>query len=547
VPGANLGPYQNTAVGNGTPPAGAPVTDNSTNGTNPDANGNGNPNDDEVPTPVNFAEIPRIGLAKQVVSTVNNGNGSYTVTYNLALSNLGSVPLSNVQVVENLATTFTGATSFAVSSVAVPNGGLTANAGFNGTGNNNLLAAGQSLALGGTASIRLVVTVTPGSNLGPYNNSATANGTSPAGTGVTDISDDGTNPDPNNNGDPSEPGENDPTPLLFTETPLLGVAKQVGTVVNNGDGTFTVPYIVTVQNLGNVEIRNVQLVEDLFGTPSSTFNSASAIALATPPTFTSGPLTAANAGFNGNSDKNLLAGTQTLAVGQRSTLTFSVRVTPGANLGPFNNIVTATGSSPSNQSVSDQSVDQTNQANPSVDPDGNGNPGNDTSPTVVSFSTTPRLRLVKRITAATRNGTAIAGVNFSQFVNNSADAAALNSAGLAPIGVLEVPTSNPLRSGDEVEYTVYFLSDGGAPALDVNLCDQVPNSTTLIANSNQVRSGSAAPTAGGTVFSPLQPLPANNSCQNQTNANGSVIFSLGNVSSTSGSNTGFVRFRVRLN
>lgn len=171
------------------------------------------------------------------------------------------------------------------------------------------------------------------------------------------------------------------------------------------------------------------------------------------------------------------------------------------------------------------------------------NPGDNQA---TSSLNVPNFRLVKRITAVTRGGSPI---GFNNFVDDPGDAndTAAGWAQFPPVGIPSLSSTEPLQSGDEVEYTVYFLSDGGSSVLAGSLCDQVPLLTTLIPNSNQVQLGSASPVAGGTAFSPLAPLPVGNSCSNQANPNGSVIFDLGTVSATPGSNFGFVRFRVRIN
>lgn len=160
----------------------------------------------------------------------------------------------------------------------------------------------------------------------------------------------------------------------------------------------------------------------------------------------------------------------------------------------------------------------------------------------------PNLRLVKRITAATRSGVP---TTFTDFVDDPTDpndtVPGWTQAQFSPVGVPNIPSSQPLRSGDEVEYTIYFLSDGSQPALDVSLCDQVPPLTTLIAGSPVVQQGNANPAPGGAVFSALAPLPSGNSCQEQTNPNGSVIFTFPQISNAAGSNFGFVRIRVRIN
>lgn len=164
-------------------------------------------------------------------------------------------------------------------------------------------------------------------------------------------------------------------------------------------------------------------------------------------------------------------------------------------------------------------------------------------------TTNANLLLVKRITTITRGGTTLPGVNFNEVINDPA-AANDDDPGWAQIslfGIITLPDTNPVQSGDEVTYTVYFLSNGTAPALDVSICDLIPGGTTFVPASLQVQNGNANPVAVGTFFTPLAPLPNNNSCPIQTNPNGATIVDLGTVSNTAGSNFGFIRFRVRVN
>ncbi|MGQ9870893.1 DUF11 domain-containing protein [Leptodesmis sp.] len=159
------------------------------------------------------------------------------------------------------------------------------------------------------------------------------------------------------------------------------------------------------------------------------------------------------------------------------------------------------------------------------------------------------LLLVKRITNITRGGTTLPGVNFEEVINDPA-AANDDDSGWAQIplaGIITLPITNPVQSGDEVTYTVYFLSNGTTPALDVSICDLIPGGTTFIPDSLQLKNGNADPVPVGTFFTPLAPLPNNNSCLIQTNPNGAAIVNLGTVSNTAGSNFGFIRFRVRVN
>ncbi len=159
------------------------------------------------------------------------------------------------------------------------------------------------------------------------------------------------------------------------------------------------------------------------------------------------------------------------------------------------------------------------------------------------------LRLVKRITNVTRGGATVSGFDFNA-IQDDPSTLNDNAPGWSQIplqGQIRVAGGSQIRTGDEVTYTVYFLSDGATPAFATNLCDQIPTGTTLIGNTVQIQQNATAPVSGGTVFSPLAPLPAGNACPDQTNPNGSVIFGLGDLPNTPGSNFGFVRFRVRIN
>ncbi|HAZ44152.1 MAG TPA: hypothetical protein DCZ55_06635 [Cyanobacteria bacterium UBA11371] len=172
----------------------------------------------------------------------------------------------------------------------------------------------------------------------------------------------------------------------------------------------------------------------------------------------------------------------------------------------------------------------------------------------VAIAGTPRVILVKRITAVTSNGTT---TNFTNFVDDptTQNDNAPGWSSLRPVG--EIQPSAPLGSGDIVEYTVYFLSDGSVPAQNVNFCDAIPTDTTFISDGFAPRTGIQLNQAGtntlltnaqdgdvGAFFSPLSPLPNGNACAEQSNRNGSVILNLSEITNTPGSNFGFVRFRV---
>jgi uncharacterized repeat protein (TIGR01451 family) len=543
-----LGPFNNSAIVTGN--AGdVTVQDTSDAGTNPDPNSNGIPNEsgENDPTPVTLVAAPKLGVAKQAGAVVDNGNGVFTVPYTVTVSNLGNVPINSLQLAENLTTTFGPPSTFTIAT-APTSPTLAVNPAFNGNSDPNLLAGTTALAVGQTATVTFSVQVTPNGQPGPFPNTVLGTGQGPGGTDIRDESTNGINPDPN--GD-TNPDENQPTLVSFTETPKLGVAKQAGGVISNSNGVFTVPYSVTVSNLGNVPINNLRLVENL----TTTFGPPTTFSIATAP---SSATLAVNPAFNGNSDPNLLPINTTLAVGQTATVTFSVQVTANGQLGPFPNTVLGTGEGPGGTDTQDES---TNGINP--DPNGDGNP-DENQPTVVQPEPLPvgepQLRLLKRITAVEQRGRT---QTFDRFFDDPTDPndTAAGWTQLTPIGNVNLPSTLSLRSGDLVEYTLYFLSDGTAPATATSLCDPIPVGTTFARDSFGVGNGlrlnqasaekaltNSVDTDEGNFFTPLAPLPNGNACpaSAQNNANGSVIVNLGEISSTPGQNFGFVRFRVRI-
>jgi uncharacterized repeat protein (TIGR01451 family) len=216
------------------------VTDDSTDGIDPDVDGDdvdGTVDDDDIPdedtpTPVSFDEAPLLGLTKRVTSApASNGDGSYDVGFTIVAENLGDVALERVQIVDDLAATFATAGDWLVAWVASDS--LTVAPDFDGHAHLNLLEGTDTLIAGASASVELVVTVTPVTALGPHWNTAVAAGASPAGTTVGDVSQDGVDADPDGNGDPSD--NSDPTPVVF---PALG--SVTGTVWQdaNVDGSI---------------------------------------------------------------------------------------------------------------------------------------------------------------------------------------------------------------------------------------------------------------------------------------------------------------------
>ncbi len=133
------------------------------------------------------------------------------MTYEIYVENYGNVSLTALQITDDLTATFPLPIAFTVQSLSSTD--FAENwPGYDGSGNINLLAGTDTLAVGGSGTIALVVQVVPASAR-PFDNTATASGQPPSGSPVTDVSQDGVDPDPDNDNDPTD--NNDPTPVSF--------------------------------------------------------------------------------------------------------------------------------------------------------------------------------------------------------------------------------------------------------------------------------------------------------------------------------------------
>ena len=317
-----------------------------------------------------------IGLAKAVANVDSDGGGSYTVTYTLTVENLGPELLTDLVINDDVVTQFAALTPSAFAAI---DGTLTANPSWDGTAGSNIVASGQSLAPGEVGTVSISMSVVPGGDLGPHDNTATTTATTPTGSQVDDVSTDGIDPDADGDDtdgtvdDDGLPGEDVPTPVSFTEAPSVGTAKSVvAGPTSNGDGSYDVTYSLLVENTGDVALTGVQVQEDLSVTFASVVDWS--VVSVTSTDF------AVSSTFDGSSDIDLLLGTDDLAVGESGVIILDVVVTPGDDLGPHDNMVIASGLSPTGTTVVDSSQDGVDP-----DPDDDGNPTNNTEPTPVVF------------------------------------------------------------------------------------------------------------------------------------------------------------------
>ena len=373
---------------------GAVATPNVTNGITTPGTSGGTPAPTTISTislPANtastgylFAVVPNasVGIAKAVqAGPTPNIDGSFNVTFRLNVTNFSLEALNALQVTDPLAG---AAPLFGThASVGIPAtdplargtytmlsapsgscGGL--NGGFDGSGSQNV-ASGFTLPAGGSCLIDISLRVQPTVPLPPilasggrYENQASVTGTGAlsgqtSGTNpqLSDLSDNGTNPDPSGNGLANEAGENDPTPVIPAYSPGIALIKtaDLGGLSTPPLTGETLNYTFAVTNTGNVTLTNVTLTDILPGIVIS-----------------GGPIAS-------------------LAPGATDNTTFTASYVlglPDVNAGQVTNQATVTGTDPFDTPVTDLS----------------GTTNGDDTPLVTPLTPGPAITLVKTATPA---------------------------------------------------------------------------------------------------------------------------------------------------
>jgi LPXTG-site transpeptidase (sortase) family protein len=161
---------------------------------------------------IQISKDPIVGIAKRVVGTpskVTGKPGVWSITFEFLVKNYGNIPLTEIQIIDNLSVTFSEvpvrnpATSFVVTDLSSDDFSVNW-PGYTGLdeAGSNLLIGTDNLEVGGEGKVLLTLELTPASE-GPFENSAIASAKANEIT-VTDTSTDGTDPDfPNPDGDPT--------------------------------------------------------------------------------------------------------------------------------------------------------------------------------------------------------------------------------------------------------------------------------------------------------------------------------------------------------
>jgi len=263
------------------------VVDTSDSGSDPDGSNPGAPNDgggtDVYSDPTPLSLPGQIAVVKTISGTAPAASGTfgnYDVTMDFLVDNIGSVALTNLSLVDEIADQFGAAfvgvtTAPAILSPPANAASVapTTNGGYNGDLDSEMLGLDGSLEPGDSLTVRLVIEV-DASMAGPsgLENQATASGADSFGNDITDISDDNTsstdNPDgstdnPNGAGDDGTGGTNNPSQLLIPDVDATKAVTNVSAASSGIQGNVDITYQVIVQNTGTTPLENIDVMDDV--------------------------------------------------------------------------------------------------------------------------------------------------------------------------------------------------------------------------------------------------------------------------------------------
>ena len=360
---------QTIATATGTPSSGISqsVQVRSNVGFNPDAVGT-NPTPltitNDVNPPVNTACIG-LALSAQTERLPNNIS---VVTYKAIIKNCGIESLSNVQLCDTLSTTFKSPAVASILQKPSVNAGsqLRADTTFNGFDKSCMLLPSSTLAPGKVDTVTWKVRIVENGSTGPFVNNILVTARNVLSELVQDVSNDGVDPNPVGS---------IPTVVNLTTLPnaLIGLSKELGEVnkLDSAGTRFSINFNFYLKNYGTTEIRNVQLEDNL----AEVFGDN---VLIEQTSITADNGLTVNTAFTGKGNLiELLVDSTSVLPGQSTRVVrLNVRIDRGtSNQSIFSNTALVSGI------VGTTTVDDVSTDGINPDPDIDGNPRNNSTPT----------------------------------------------------------------------------------------------------------------------------------------------------------------------
>jgi gliding motility-associated-like protein len=218
-PNGIFGPYKNTVTGFASPTAGVVFGDSSETGFNPDPDLDGIPTNNNQQTILNLTPNLFFGLTKKATVSDKQPDNTYNIAYTVTVHNLGNDTLYNVMIKDSLFNnTVRLPATYTVTGAPVTSGSLAANSSFNGNSDVNLVIASQSkMAPGVLSTIQFTINITP-DTVTVFSNRAVGRAIGSLSVAVSDTSNNGDDPDTNDNGVWNEPVDNMPTIITIPNT-----------------------------------------------------------------------------------------------------------------------------------------------------------------------------------------------------------------------------------------------------------------------------------------------------------------------------------------
>ncbi len=256
-------------------------------------------------SPLTFTELVAVSAESSLLARENYGDGTYGLTHEVVVENIGDVPLTDVSVSD--AGSALGERRIAERSIVDECSGISDE---------------STLAPGSSCRVELDIGILPGIELGPYELQTELVGTSPSGAVAN--------------------AETLTAPLTLTESPAFSLSSEVQSVESTDDETLRVIVDLVMANSGDVRLDDVQLVLDLHEVfPDVSFRVDGLL---------SSDLDVSDAFVAGESIE-MLVPDQSQSVDESSAVTLIVSITPKGNVGPFVGELRATGTSPAKEQI----------------------------------------------------------------------------------------------------------------------------------------------------------------------------------------------------
>ena len=412
---------------------------------------------------ISIGEEPEITVDKRTVQVILNNDGSTDITFEFNLENTGNVNLNDIDLIDDLSTTFPGTCNITVLSNTSDN--FNVNENFDGIIDTRILDAGNTLDVLSKKAVLLTVRISGcDQSQTSFTNKAIAEGTSAGNVKVTDT---------------------DLSYISIEENPVIGLAKQLVSSIANGDGTYSLKFNIRIHNYGKVSLHDIAIEDDL----DNVFGNGNYVV----ETITS-EYFAVNENYNGGSGENLLADNNYLEPSETGAIQLSIKV---LSAGSYSNQAEVLGISPRGTEVTDLS-----QAGTNPDSDSDGDPTNNNETTNIELKECtasldlPDLDSYTRQVSAGECGYIVVGPEFDatttgdcELVNLTHDYELWNSSSLAgaklPVGRTTINWTAEFASGNTLHcQEIITVEDNEAPEF-VNCPTDVTYTVALFANACQ--------------------------------------------------------------